>query len=133
MHQLLLLIAVVSLASCGGTAITKKLSASDSLVITFNAPNSDSVTSMINTTEKKAIRKLATLLDGKKAEEYKCGFDGNMIFYSKGQILMPVVFKYTEADCRHFVFEMDNKTMSSAMSAEAASLLKSLAEGKSWY
>jgi len=121
------------LTSCGGTAVTKKLSASDSLVITFNAPNSDSVTNMINTTEKKAIRKLATLLDGKKAAEYKCGFDGNMIFYSKGQVLMPVVFKYTEADCRHFVFEMDNKTMSSTMSAEAASLLKSLAEGKSWY
>jgi hypothetical protein len=31
------------------------------------------------------------------------------------------------------LFEMDNKVMSFSMSDEAASFLKSLAEGKSWY
>lgn len=133
MKLLLCIIILASLSSCGGTAITKKLAGSDSLVITFNVANSDSVKSSVSTTDTKAIRKLAALLDGKKDEQYKCGYDGNMVFYSKGAVLMPVIFKYTEADCQHFLFDMDNKTMSSAMSAEAVSLLKSLAEGKSWY
>ncbi len=124
---------LVVLISCGGSGITKKLAASDSLVITFNLPNTDSVIKTVTTTEKKAIKKLSQFVAGKKDEEYKCGYDGNMVFYSKGQILLPLVFKYTEKGCQHFLFDMDNKVMSTKMSAEAADFLKSLMEGKDWY
>ena len=119
----------VFLFSCGSkSAISKKLSGSDSLVITFNVPNSDSVIKTVSTTEKKAIRKLTGFMNGKKGEEGICGFDGNMIFYSKGEILLPVVFQYNEEGCRHFLFEMDNKVMNTKMSNEAVDFLKSLSD-----
>ncbi|SRR5258705_13999385 len=122
------------LFSCGNqTAISKKLSGSDSLVITFNVPNSDSVIKTVSTTEKKAIRQLTGFMNGKKGEEAICGFDGNMTFYSKGETLLLVIFQYNEEGCRHFLFELDNKVMNTAMSNEAADFLKNLAEGKGSY
>lgn len=121
------------LVSCGGSVISKKLTVADSLVITFNIPNTDSVIKTVSTTEGKAIQKFISLVDGKKGELYKCGYDGNMVFYSKGEIVLPVIFKYTEEGCRHFLFDMDNKVMSTAMTIEGAELLKSLVEGKEWY
>lgn len=128
------IIFTVFLFSCGRqSAISKKLSDSDSLVITFNMPYSDSVINKVSTTEKKAIRKLSGFLSGKQEAGYKCGFDGNMIFYRQGEILLTVIFQYSKKNCRYFLFDIDNKVMSFSMSEEAASLIQSLAEGKSWY
>ena len=122
------------LFSCGNeSAISKKLSGSDSLVITFNAPNSDSVINIVSTTEKKAIRKLTGFMNGKKEEQRECGFDGNMTFYSKGEVLLPVIFQYNEDSCRHFIFEIDNKVMKTKMNNEAVDFLKSLSCGNRMY
>ncbi|MBI5859120.1 MAG: hypothetical protein HZB42_15910 [Sphingobacteriales bacterium] len=134
MRTVFYVILILLCASCGNkSAISKKLSGCDSLVITFNAPNSDSIINMVSTAEKKAINKLSGFLNGKAAEQYKCGYDGNMIFYKKGQQVMPVVFKYSEDGCRHFLFDMDNKLTSIRMSNEAADFLESLSTGKAWY
>ena len=120
--------------SCGKkSTVHKKLQGCDSLVITFTAPNSDSVINIVNTTEKKAIRKLAGFLDGKSGELYKCGYDGHMVFYKKGEQVMPVVFKFTEEGCQHFLYDIDNKLTSTLMSNEEIDFLKSLKEGRSWY
>jgi len=134
MKAIFTVIVAVFLFSCGNpSAISKKLSGSDSLVITFNVADSDSVLNIVSTTEKKAIRKLSGFLNGNKTEKPECGFDGNMIFYSKGKAVLPVIFKYKEKNCRHFFFEMDNKVTSASMSNEAEELLKSLSEGKTRY
>lgn len=121
---------VFVLASCSGSAVSKKLASADSLVITFNAANTDSVLKIVTTTEKKAIKKLSQFVAGKESEQFKCGYDGNMTFYSNGQLLLPLVFKYKEKDCRHFLFDMDNKVMSTKMSNEAADFLQNLLDGK---
>jgi hypothetical protein len=128
-----LLFVVLVFSACSRSAIQKKLAGCDSLVITFNAPNSDSVINVVSTTETKAISKLARFMDGKPAEQYKCGYDGNMIFFKAGHQVLPVVFKYSEEGCRHFMFDLDNKVMSSQMSNEAVDFLKSLAEGNNTY
>jgi hypothetical protein len=133
MRLLLLVPLLYCLSSCGGSAISKKLSASDSLVITFNVPDKDSIIKTTATTDKKAIGKLSGFMNGKKAEEYKCGYDGNLSFYSKGQLLLPVIFKFTEEGCRHFLFELDNKVISTSMSNEAVDFLTGLKEGKGSY
>jgi hypothetical protein len=128
------IIASFMLLSCGNnSAISKKLSGSDSLVITFNVPNTDSVINTLSTTEKKAIRKLAGFLNGEELKNDRCGFDGNMIFFNKGEILEQVIFQYSEKNCRHFLFEMDNKAVNTSMSKDAEELLKSLKEGKAFY
>lgn len=120
--------------SCGKqSAVSKKLSDCDSLVITFNALDSDSVINEVSTTEKKAIRKLSGFLNGKPGEFDKCGYDGHMIFYKGGKQVMPVVFKYSKESCRHFQYNMDGDHTITGMSNEATNFLKSLAEGKNWY
>ena len=124
---------VVLFVSCSGSAVTKKLSDSDSLVITFNPPNSDSIIKTVSTTENNAINKVIDFVDAKPAEEFKCGYDGNLIFFSKGQAILPVVFKYKEKDCRHFLFELDGKLVSTKINNEAADFLESLEQGKIFY
>ena len=134
MKTLSCIILTAFLFSCGNkSAISKKLSGSDSLVITFNVPNNDSVTKVVTTTERKAIRKLTSFMNGKKGEERACGYDGNMIFYSKGEILLSVVLQYREESCRRFLFDLDNKVMNTKMGNEAVDFLKNLAEGKGSY
>jgi hypothetical protein len=134
MRQISFIILVFILASCGhSSAIDKKLSGCDSLVITFNVADSDSILNMVSTTEKKAIRKMTGYLEQGKAYKSECGFDGNMVFYKMGEILQTVIFQFNKKDCRYLLFEIDNKVMSAPMTDEAASFFKSLSEGKSWY
>jgi hypothetical protein len=143
MKTIFFVIVAVFLFSCGNpSAISKKLSGSDSLVITFNVADSDSVLNIGSTTEKKAIRKLSGFLNGREIEQSQCGYDGNMKFYKNGSEILPVIFKYSNDSCRQFLFELparlnnsggDNKVMSTSMSNEATGFLKSLGEGRGWY
>ncbi len=134
MKTIISALVIILLASCSTNGPAgKKLTGCDSLVISFNAPNSDSIVSMVSTTEKKAIRKLAGFLNGKEAEQYKCGYDGSMVFYKDGQEIMPALFKFSEEGCRHFLFDINNKLTSTRMSNEEVSFLQSLKEGRPWY
>jgi hypothetical protein len=134
MKTIFSVIVAVALFSCGNpSAISKKLAGSDSLVITFNVPNEDSVINTVSTTEKKAIGKLAGFLNGEKKEGSQCGFDGNMVFYNNGEIMQTVIFQYNVDSCRNFLFEIENKVMSTTMSNEASAFLKSLSSGRNWY
>lgn len=133
MRLVLFLLPVFLFASCSGSAISKKLSGSDSLVITFNLPNTDTIIKIVNTAEKNAIKKLAGFLNGDATEQFNCGYDGNMIFYKEGKQLLPVVFRFSEEGCRHFLFDLDNKVMCTGMSNEAVNFLSSLLEGKDSY
>ncbi|MBI3138044.1 MAG: hypothetical protein HYZ15_05635 [Sphingobacteriales bacterium] len=132
LRQLLFLLPVLFLLSCSSPGTGKQLSGSDSLVITFNIPGTDSVSSTVSTTETKAIRKIAGFLSGKQRNKPQCGFGGNMIFYKAGRQVQPVVFRY-DNDCRFFLYEMEGKVLYTEVSEEAAAFLKSLAEERNWY
>ncbi|MBC7873846.1 MAG: hypothetical protein H7Y01_07620 [Ferruginibacter sp.] len=122
------------LSACsGGSAGNEQLSGCDSLVVYFNTPLTDSVEKIVTTTEKKAIKKLAGFVNGKPSEAYKCGYDGNLMFYSQGSLKGDVSFNYSGDSCRHFMMMIENKLTPTTMSNEAADFLKSLAEGKEWY
>jgi hypothetical protein len=134
MRILFLLITVITLASCGGgSAVSKQLSGSDSLVINFNTPQSNTIEKTMTTTESKAIKKLTHYVDGKKGEVYKCGYDGNLLFYKKGILVGDVSFNYSGDGCHHFMMLVKDELAPTTMSNEAADFLKSLAEGKGWY
>jgi len=119
--------------TCKRSAIKNKLSESDSLVITFNVPNSDAVTRTVSAVEKNAIRKVIGFVNGRETEKLKCGHDGNLIFYKDGKEILPVVFKYREKNCEHFLLEVDGKLIHTKMSGEAVDFLHSLELGKTWY
>jgi hypothetical protein len=111
----------------------KSISASDSLVINFNEPNSNTINNTVSTTEKKAIQKLAGFLKTKSSKEFKCGYDGNMMFYEEGKLTADVSFNYSGEDCKHFMLLENGELLSIEMKNEAADFLKSLREGKNWY
>lgn len=117
------------LASCGGTALRRKLSSADSLVITFDKAGGKTV----STTESKAIRKLAGFIDGKKITKPACEYDGNITFYREGKLIVAAIFNYTTDSCRHFYFDADNTVSATRMNNEATDFLRSLAEGKTGY
>ena len=129
----LLLLFSPLLFSCGSSSFTRKYQGCDSLVITFNFPSSDSVLKVVQTTDKKAIRQCLGWVDGPETEKFKCGYDGNLSFFVQGQLVLPVVFRYTDSGCRHFLFDVNNTLQSRRMSNEAADFLQSLSEGKEWY
>lgn len=128
-----ILAAISLITACSSSAISKKLSGSDSLVINFYAAHSESILKTVSATEGKAIRKVIHFVDSRSTEQFKCGYDGNLIFFSNGQPLLPAMFKYKEKDCRHFIFELDGKLMSTKMNNEAADFLESLEQGNNYY
>ena len=135
MKTILFLLIVVAFVACSGNSsvIGKQLSGSDSLVINFNIPQTDSIAKTMTTTESKAINKLIKYADAKTAEAYKCGYDGNLIFFKKSILVGDVSFNYSGDGCHHFIMLVNDKLTPTAMSNEAADFLRSLAEGKGWY
>ncbi len=123
----------VYFSSCSSKSpIAKQLAGSDSLVITFNVPGTDSVSNVVSTTDTRAIAKLAGYLGGKEQPKPDCGFGGNMLFFKGGQQVLPVVFQMSK-DCNYFMYEMENKLHYTEVGGEAGKFLKSLNEGKNWY
>jgi hypothetical protein len=125
---------VAGIFSCSGTgsAVSNQLADSDSLVINFSNPQTTQIEKTVTTTESNAIKKLARYTDGKNTEMYKCGYNGNMLFYKKGVLAGDVSFNYADG-CLHFLQTVNGKMVSTGMSYEAADFLKGLAAGKDWY
>lgn len=122
----ILLLAVLSVCffSCSSKSpIAKQLAGSDSLVITFNVPGTDSVSNIVTTTDTRAIAKLAGYLGGKEQPKPDCGFGGNMLFFKGGQQVLPVVFQTTK-DCSYFMYEMENKLLYTEVGEKPGSFLK---------
>jgi hypothetical protein len=119
-------------ASCSNHG-DDSLSTSDSLSIRFMSIQSGTVIKTVGTTDKKAIRKLASFMDGQSADVNKCGFDGIISFYSKGLLVKDVSFNFSEENCRQFVQTDGDAVKATKMRNESAALLQNLAEGKTWY
>lgn len=134
MKAIFFVIVAVTMFSCGNqSAISKKLSGSDSLVINFNIPQTNNIAKTVTTTESNAIKKLSHYVDGNTTEAYKCGYDGNLLFYKKGTLIGDVAFNYSGDGCHHFIMLEKDELVPTTMSNEAADFLKSLAEGKDWF
>lgn len=124
---------VVFTPSCKNSAISKSFSGSDSLVIHFKDEQAGIVTKTVEATETKAISKISGFIDAAKTEDLKCGYDGKMFFYSKGQQLQEVDFVLKNKACRHFSFLLNGKIMSTKMNNEAVDFLSNLETGKTSY
>lgn len=133
MRLLFFFCTILLLISCSNnSAISKKLSGCDSLIINFTDSSSGAVVRSVETTEITAIKKLRQFVNGKKAEDFKCGYNGNLLFFEKGKLVSDISFNYAEG-CRHFLLSVEEKLASTNMSNEAADFLKGLAEGRDWY
>lgn len=134
MRPILLIILLQYLISCSGNAeVSGKLSGSDSLVINFYAPGSEDIAKTVSTTEENAIRRLTEFVSAKESAIFKCGYDGNLLFYEFGKLVSDVSFKYSDESCRHFLLDVNGELKSTKMNNEAADFLKGLAEGRNTY
>jgi hypothetical protein len=135
MRAVIFISTLVVLLSCGGSgsAVSRQLAGSDSLVINFNTPQSNTIEKTVTTADRTAIKKLIHYVDGKASAAFKCGYDGNLLFYKDGVLTGDVSFNYSGDGCHHFMMLLNDQLTPTTMSNEAADFLRSLAEGKGWY
>src|ERR1700740_2066420 len=132
-------IAVISLfliliiPGCKQSAIKQNFSSADSLVIHFKDEQAGVITKTVQTTESKAINRMIDFIDAKETEQFKCGYDGKMFFYSKSQKMKEVDFKMKNDSCNHFAFLLNGNLMSTKMSGEAIDFLNALEQGMPTY
>lgn len=129
MKLIISILAGLILLSCGSSPLVKNITGSDSVAVRFNHPGTDSIVKVVEATQSYAIEKLVRFADGKETEQFKCGYDGNMIFYKKGTLTGDISFNFSTDGCHHFLHMADGKLTSTVMSNEAADFLKSLATG----
>ncbi len=134
MRFLLPLLMIISLLSCNESSeLEKQLSGCDSLEINFNESGTNRIMKTVTTTEKNAIKKLIHFVNGNPSTANQCNYDGNLMFHRDGKLIGDFSFNYTGDSCRYFIQEQKGSLLSSKMSNEAVTFLKSLAEGNSWY
>jgi len=124
---------VILLCSCKQSAIKQSFSGADSVVIHFKDEQAGVITKTVQTAESKAINRIIEFMDAKGTEEFKCGNDGKMFFYSNGEKMQEVDFKMKDPACNHFSFLIDGKITSTKMSDEAIDFLDALEKGMPYY
>lgn len=124
---------VILFASCKQSAITESFSSADSLVIHFKDEQAGTIIKTVQTAELKAISRMVEFIDAKETEQLKCGYDGKMFFYNKGEKTQEVDFKMKNDSCNHFAFMLNGKIMSTKMNEEAIDFLDALEKGMPTY
>jgi hypothetical protein len=117
------------LCSCKQSAIEENFASADSLVIYFKNEQAGVVTKTVQTTEAPALRRMTQFIDAPETEQFKCGYDGKMFFFRKGERMQEVDFKMKNDSCRHFSFLLNGKLTSTKMNNEAADFLDALEKG----
>ena len=120
-------------SSCKQSAIKQSFSSADSLVIHFKDEQAGVVTKTVQTAESKAINRMIDFIDAKETEQFNCGYDGKMLFYTKGQKIQEVDFKMKNDSCNHFVFKLNGNLVSTKMNSEAVDFLDALEKGMPYY
>lgn len=119
--------------SCKQSAVKQSFTAADSLVVHFKDEQAGTITKTVQTADTKAINRMIDFIDAKETEQFKCGYDGKMFFFSKGAKVQEVDFKMKEEACNHFAFLLNGKLMSTRMSDEAVDFLDALEKGMPYY
>ena len=127
------LIMIMVVTGCKQSAIKQNFSSADSLVIHFKDEQAGVITKTVQTVESKAINRMIEFIDAKETEQFKCGYDGKMFFYTKGQKIQEVDFKMKNDSCNHFAFLINGNLMSTKMSGEAIDFLNALEQGMPVY
>ena len=127
MKLILFFAAAILLISCSNSALVSHLEDCDSLVVKFNQRGDSLETRATNTTETHAIQTMLQFTDGEKTEQFKCGQDGNILFYKKGSLAADISFNFSVDGCYHFLHQVNKKTVATKMSNEGVDFLIALA------
>jgi len=128
-----ILIMIMAFSGCKQSATRQSFSSADSLVIHFKDEQTAVVTKTVQTTESNAINKMIDFIDAKETEQFKCGYDGKMFFFQKGEKIQEVDFKMKNDSCNHFAFLLNGIMISTKMNNEAVDFLDALEKGLPTY
>lgn len=131
MRLLIGLFCVALLTGCESSEVTTMLNQSDSINIQFANSQTNNLT-----TDKTAIEKLAGFIGGNKKElplECEPKPSGMIFFFQKGKPYQQVVFTDLSQRCRYFITKLNDQTVYSEVSNEAADFLTAIQQGKSTY
>lgn len=126
MKPILLFAAAILLISCSNSPLVSHLEDSDSLVVKFNQRGDSLQTTATSTTEPHAIQTMLQFADGAETEQFKCGYDGNILFYKKGSLAADISFNFTGDGCHHFLHQANGKLVATKMNNQAVDFLISL-------
>ena len=127
MKLILFFAAAILFISCSNSALVSHLEDSDSLVVKFNQHSDSLKTRATSTTETHAIQTMLQFTDGEETEQFKCGYDGNILFYKKGSVAADISFNFSGDGCHHFLHEANGKLVATKMSNEGFDFLIALA------
>lgn len=133
MRNFLFFVLLISFYSCKQSVVKQSFSSTDSLVIHFKDEQAGIVTKTVQTTESNAMKRMIEFIDAKETEQLKCGYDGKMFFYHKGQKIQEVDFKMKDDSCNHFAFFLNGNLVSTKMNSEAVDFLDALEKGMPYY
>ena len=134
MKSFLSLLAVFFIFSaCKQSAIKQSFSSADSLVIHFKDEQAGIITKTVQTAETRAINRMIDFIDSRETQEFKCGYDGKMFFYNKGNQIQEVDFKMKNDSCNHFTFLLNDEQVYTKMNNEAVDFLDALEKGMPYY
>jgi hypothetical protein len=125
--------AALFFSSCKQSAVRLSFSAADSLVVHFTDDRTGAVIRTVEATDARAIRRVIEFMDAKETQQFKCGYDGKMIFYSKGEKMQEADFKMKDPECNHFIFLLNGELHSTRMSNEAVNFFNALEKGLPQY
>jgi hypothetical protein len=74
----------------------------------------------------KLVKQMAGYMDGEKTAEFKCGYDGNVVFFKKAEILFTADFKTNDVGCMHFSYMLNGALHTTVLSPEAQTFIQSL-------
>lgn len=124
-------------ASCGDSIhieLEKKLAGTNKIKLYFFDKEHGTVkdSKMIVTVSKQDdIKKIIESITDETAEQYKCGYSGQLEIFKDNDLLFNAEFNF-EKECRHFVFRYNKQMLFKVMSEEGSAILKdyhSKAEG----
>ena len=113
-------------SSCKESKVHGSFTQADSLVIHFKDKAGTKVEKTVQTAEYNAISRMADFIDAPATQMFKCGFNGKMFFFKEDNLIQEVDFQYEMEECRHFVFMLEGKLMSTRMNNEATDFLDAL-------
>ena len=133
MRSLLICGLLFFFASCKQSAVKQSFSSADSVVVYFKDEQAGTITKTVQSAEAKAIARIIEFIDAKETEQFKCGYDGKIFFFNKGQRLQEVDFKMKDDTCNHFAFLLNGTLTSTRMSDEAVDFFDALESGMPYY
>jgi len=132
-HASYIFLLLILTACSNPSAIKEQLSGSDSLVVQFNIPGTDTIQNTLIATDRNAINELIGFIDSKRNSVHVCRYDGNLMFYKKGNLTGDVSFNYSTDSCQYFIQVINGEASATKMSNKASDFLKGLSNGQKAY